>query len=391
MSNSFPKVSPDGRWIVYVQARNGQLMRPDSRLYIVPASGGPARLMRCNTPLMNSWHSFSPNGKWMVFSSKSRSPYTQMFLTHIDAAGNDSPAILIENSTAANRAVNIPEFVNIPAATAMKIEAPVTDYYRLIDAASDLAREHQYEAAIAPWREALERNPNDVPVRLGLGVALFETGRVAEAIAQYRAALDLSPEDPEALNNLGAALTRQGNYREAIAALEKSLAVNPADGGAHSNLGAALAQSGRVAEALPHLTRAVEYKPDDAESHTNLGLALAMAQRLDEAIPHLEKAAAISPGSFEYQFNLGRILAAAHRFDDALPCFERAVKLSGGKDPVMLDLLGGVYAELNRFAEAAETARRALDIASRRGNSGLVDTLQARLAYYQAHADRSRQ
>ena len=37
MSNSFPKVSPDGRWIVFVQARNGLLMRPDSQLYIVPA------------------------------------------------------------------------------------------------------------------------------------------------------------------------------------------------------------------------------------------------------------------------------------------------------------------------------------------------------------------
>ena len=63
---------------------------------------------------MNSWHSFSPNGRWLVFSSKSRSPYTQMYLTHIDENGNDSPAILIEGSTAANRAVNIPEFVNIP-------------------------------------------------------------------------------------------------------------------------------------------------------------------------------------------------------------------------------------------------------------------------------------
>ncbi len=92
MSNSFPKISPDGRWIVFVQARNGQLMRPDGQLYIVPAEGGEARRMRCNTPLMNSWHSFSPNGRWLVFSSKSRSPYTQMFLTHIDEQGNDTPA-----------------------------------------------------------------------------------------------------------------------------------------------------------------------------------------------------------------------------------------------------------------------------------------------------------
>jgi hypothetical protein len=84
MSNAFPKVSPDGRWIVFVECRNGLLMRPDSRLYIVPSSGGTARLMRANTALMNSWHSFSPNGRWLVFSSKSRSPYTQMFLTHVD-------------------------------------------------------------------------------------------------------------------------------------------------------------------------------------------------------------------------------------------------------------------------------------------------------------------
>ncbi len=78
MSNSFPRVSPDGRWLVFVQARNGLLMRPDSQLYIVPFSGGTARRLRANTPLMNSWHSFSPNGRWLVFSSKARSPYTRM-------------------------------------------------------------------------------------------------------------------------------------------------------------------------------------------------------------------------------------------------------------------------------------------------------------------------
>src|ERR1039458_7464915 len=87
MSNSFPKVSPDGRWIVFVGCRNGLLMRPDSKLYIIPAAGGEPRLMRANLPPMNSWHSFSPNGRWMVFSSKSRSPYTQMYLTHLAENG----------------------------------------------------------------------------------------------------------------------------------------------------------------------------------------------------------------------------------------------------------------------------------------------------------------
>ncbi len=42
MSNNFPKVSPDGKWIVWVQNKNGLLMRPDSKLYIVPFAGGNA-------------------------------------------------------------------------------------------------------------------------------------------------------------------------------------------------------------------------------------------------------------------------------------------------------------------------------------------------------------
>src|ERR1019366_596348 len=110
MSNNFPKISPDGRRIVFVECRNGMVMRPDSKLYIVPVAGGEARLMKCNTPLMNPGHTFSPNGRWMAFSSKSRSPYTQLYLTHVDASGNDTRPILVDNATAANRAVNLPEF-----------------------------------------------------------------------------------------------------------------------------------------------------------------------------------------------------------------------------------------------------------------------------------------
>jgi hypothetical protein len=127
MSNNFPKISPDGKWIVFVQCKNGQLMRPDSQLYIIPVDGGTPRRLRANTRLMNSWHSWSPNGRWLVFSSKARSPYTQMYLTHIDENGNSSPAILIDNATASNRAVNLPEFVNINPDGIDQIEVHVAD------------------------------------------------------------------------------------------------------------------------------------------------------------------------------------------------------------------------------------------------------------------------
>ena len=233
MSNSFPKISPDGRWIVFVQARNGQLMRPDGKLYIVPAEGGEARLMRANTPLMNSWHSFSPNGRWLVFSSKSRSPYTQMFLTHVDEQGNDTPAILVENSTAANRAVNIPEFVNIPPDGLLKIDAPVTEYYRLIDVASEAMNKGEHEAALPLLKQALAESPGDAVVHNSYGSALAATGHLAEAVAQYRKATALGPDYPDAHNNLASALVQSGRPDEAIAEFRKALALKPDFAEAH--------------------------------------------------------------------------------------------------------------------------------------------------------------
>ncbi len=382
MSNSFPKVSPDGRWIVYVQARNGQLMRPDSQLYIVPAAGGVARRMNCNTPLMNSWHSFSPNGRWLVFSSKSRSPYTQMYLTHLDEDGNSTPPLLIENSTAANRAVNIPEFVNISPDGLRKIDAPVTDYYRVIDTATDLARQRNFVEAIGQWRLAVEMSPRESANHFNLGAALFGSGSVDAAIAEYRAALALNPEYAEAHTNLGIALARRGELGDAAANLTEALRLNPASTGARSNLGAVLAQQGKLEEALTHLRGAVEEKPEDAEARTNFGLALALARRYDEALVHLRAAVAASPEAFEYRFNLGRILAAAGHFPEAVLQFERAVSLTGGRDPVILDMLGGAYAETGRFREAAQVTRQALELAQRQNNSSFADTLKARITYY---------
>jgi len=216
MSNSFPKVSPDGRWIIFVKCRNAQLMRPDSQLYIVPAEGGVARRMRCNTPLMNSWHSFSPNGHWLVFSSKSRSPYTQMYLTHLNAEGNDSPAILIDNSTAANRAVNIPEFVNIPPDGMMKIDVPAAESYRLFDVASDLTAKGQLEAAIAAWKKVLELDPRNAKAQNNLGNALMWQGKLVEGTAHLQKAREIDPGFSEAQSDFGIAFYNREQFRAAM-------------------------------------------------------------------------------------------------------------------------------------------------------------------------------
>jgi tetratricopeptide (TPR) repeat protein len=356
MSNTFPKVSPDGRWIVFVKCRNGQLMRPDGQLYIVPTEGGQARRMLCNTPLMNSWHSFSPNGRWLVFSSKARSPYTQMYLTHLDEEGHDSPAILIENTTSANRAVNLPEFVNIPPDGLLSINVPATEFYWRFEQAWALAAKGQDEAAIAEWKEALKLDPEDAKAHNNLGVLLLRKGRLDEGIAHFQKALEVNPEYSDALNNLGIALLKEGKSEEAIKHLQKAVEVNPLRPQLYLSLGEAFYSLRNYPEAVAYWRQGLRVEPNNQPLLNQTAWVLATCPK-----------ASVRNGS------------------EAVELAQREAQLSGGQDPAIRDTLAAAFAEVGRFPEAVQTARQALALATQQNKQSLAVDLKARIALYEAN------
>ena len=420
MSNTFPKVSPDGKWIVFVQCRNGQLIRPDSQLYIVPASGGTARRMRCNTPLMNSWHSFSPNGRWLVFSSKSRSPYTQMYLTHIDQDGNDSPAILIENATAANRAVNLPEFVNVAPDGLQKLGGPALDYYKLFNRALFLQKRGRLKESAAEWARAIDANPGDPIARDDFGMALLlsgrrqeaaeqirkarelrlksaveaapgqaaphgklgellrQEGRAGEALIEFRKAVEIEPGSAAAHCDLGSALAAQGKQDDAISELQRSLALDPRYARALSRLGAVYEQRGEPDRAISSWRQALVLDPGCAEAHLRLAHALSVRGGNVEALQHWREGLRIQPNDVQALQEAAWVLATSPEASlrdgpQALAMAVKALQLSpGGKDrpaqnrvtaarrTAVLETLAAAYAECGRYADAVLTARRAL-------------------------------
>ncbi|MGB7591155.1 MAG: tetratricopeptide repeat protein, partial [Terriglobia bacterium] len=355
MSNSFPKVSPDGRWIVFVECRNGQLLRPDSQLYIVAAQGGIAGRLRCNMRLMNSWHSFSPNGRWLVFSSKSRWPYTQMFLTHLDQQGDDSSPILINNTTAANRAVNLPEFVNISKDGLLSIDVPAAEIYRLTDSGWELAKKGNLDAAVAEWLKGLELDPRDANLHNYVGAALMQEGKFDEAILHLEKALESNPDADEAHGNMGLLLMQQGNLDEASAHLRKALEINPANARAHFNLGYADYAAGKVSQALAEWRVGLRIQPD--------------------LLPVLNQAAWVLATCSEASLRNGA---------EAISLAERAAQISGGQDPAILDALAAAYAEAGRFSDAVQTAKRALNLATQQNQQELAQALRSALSLYEA-------
>ncbi len=213
MSNFFAKFSPDGKWIVFCKAENYMLLMPDSELYIVPAEGGEARRLRANTPLMNSWHSLSSNGRWLVFSSKANTPYTQLFLTHIDEDGRSTPPVVLERFTGSDRAANIPEFVPLPADSIAKIKEQFLDAYSFLRAGMANERTGNYPGAVRAYRRGLEVEPENVELLNSLGFALFQQGKSQEAVAALEKALEVGPEALEGPQQHGPRLDRPRRAR----------------------------------------------------------------------------------------------------------------------------------------------------------------------------------
>jgi tetratricopeptide (TPR) repeat protein len=356
MSNTFPKVSPDGRWIVFVQCHNGQLMRPDSQLYIVPFNGGVARRLRANTPTMNSWHSFSPNGRWLVFSSKARSPYTQMYLTHLDANGNSSPAILIDNATAANRAVNIPEFVNIAGDGIRDIQVPAVEVYKLIDQAVKLENQGDYKQALTIWRKALELDPDDAKSHNDLGMNLYLLDSKDEAFRQLRESIRINPMLVEGHYNLGRLLLQEGHPDQAVPELERTLTLSPRFSSAQEALSAAFVALGKPREALGMWHQVLTLQPNSVAAL--VGAARILATTTDDKFRNGAEAVTLS---------------------------SRANDLTSGTNPSVLDVLAEAYAEVGQFSQALTFANRALDLTVAKGDDATAAAIRSRIQLYTAN------
>ncbi|MCG8590783.1 MAG: tetratricopeptide repeat protein [Proteobacteria bacterium] len=354
MSNFFAKFSPDGKWIVFCKAENYMLLMPDSELYIIPAEGGEARRLRANTPLMNSWHSWSSNGRWLVFSSKANTPYTQLFLTHIDEEGRSTPPVVLDRFTGTDRAANIPEFVPLPADSIAQIKEQFLDAYSFLRAGMANERTGNYPGAVRSYRRGLEVEPQNVELLNSLGFALFQQGKSEEAVVALERALEVDPAHWKAHNNMALASIDIGELELAEAHYRESLALEPQPA-IYNDLGFVLERQGLADEAAEFYRKALELDPQSASAHYNLAASLARSGKLTEAERHFRAVLEVSPSSRAHT-GLGLVLGQQGKMDEATASLRDAIALDP-KNAAAHDQLGTILVQQGKLEEAAATYR----------------------------------
>ena len=248
--------------------------------------------------------------------------------------------------------------------------------------ATELQAQGRLDEAIALYRAALARDPNDALTYSNLGTALAASGQLDEAVVQYRRALELAPNDADSHYNLGNALMAQGRTADAADRFREALRIEPGLPEAHLNLGNALAALGLIEEAAAHYRQAIALRPDGVEAVNNLGLLLGAQGRLDEAIALFRRALSSDPGFADAHMNLASALDQAGDSADALVHWRRAVELAPGSEGAHNDL-GVMLARQNQLDEAIGHFRQAIQLApafaEAHGNLGMALQLQGRL------------
>ena len=128
-SATLPRVSPDGRLLMFAVAPYGvfHIWHREADLWLMDLENDsvwcPSEL---NSPEVESYHSWSSNGKWVIFSTRREDgAFTRLYFSHLNDDGTFSkPFALPQRDPQFNRSFmysyNIPEFMKEPVRISAK-------------------------------------------------------------------------------------------------------------------------------------------------------------------------------------------------------------------------------------------------------------------------------
>jgi hypothetical protein len=122
LSITEPRVSPDGRFVLFTAASYSQfpIYIQSADLYVLDVKTSKWKKLDVNSDKADSFHSWSSNGRWIVFSSKREDGlFTKPYFSHFDSLGNTTkPFVLPQENPLFYETYlyiyNVPEFTKEP-------------------------------------------------------------------------------------------------------------------------------------------------------------------------------------------------------------------------------------------------------------------------------------
>jgi Tol biopolymer transport system component len=117
-SISFPRISPNGKFLVFTLFDYGtfSIWHKEADLYLIELENFKTSKLGLNSDFADSYHSWSSNGKWLVFSSKRGDGLTaRPYISYINDNGvSEKPFVLPQEDPEFYqgflKSFNIPEF-----------------------------------------------------------------------------------------------------------------------------------------------------------------------------------------------------------------------------------------------------------------------------------------
>lgn len=127
-SASFPRVSPDGRYLLFTLAEYGtfHIWHKSSDLHLLDLKTGQERMLEnVNSPEVESYHTWSSNGRWIVFSSRREDgSYTRPYIAWFDRNGKaHKPFVLPQRNP--EHYLHLMKSYNIPELTVEPVDISI--------------------------------------------------------------------------------------------------------------------------------------------------------------------------------------------------------------------------------------------------------------------------
>lgn len=203
--------------------------------------------------------------------------------------------------------------------------------------------------------------PANVPTRLNLIRAYFESNRPQEALRMAAELSSQNEKDVQLHFTLGLLLASEKQYERAQSELERADALQPGTFEILYNLGQAYLRSGDYAKAEIALNRALKLKPDSPETLGLLAQVYSKESRPLDALELLTRAHRLAPEDVDVILLMAEVSISQNYFEDAIPLLESGLKIA----PQRADLvaaLGESYFMGGKAEKAIEIFQKLLQL-----------------------------